>query len=409
MRKSSKSTPRVRRQASESTASEKPAHETSASGQNPSVEGIASQASLFAGERQETPAATGPDETVPAGAGEAPVPGSESAEASGEADPRAARPRRARSARKTVSSAAAAPSGADVLPAAAPISSGETEDAAEPAAATGSVDAGSAENSSVPANPPRPSAVLASEPSSEPALTSPPSSSARARPPGDPAPRQTRFVATESSVHESRRRDPRPVADASTPAIAPAVAPLASLTPALAVVPQLLLRAQGVRVAFFDVDGVLTDGSLYFGAEGETLKRFNTLDGHGIKLLARAGITPAVVTGRDSPALRVRLAALGVTHVRYGTEDKKPAAEAILAELGLTWSQAAWIGDDWPDLPALRRCAFACAPANAHAEVKAVAHHVTRLAGGEGAAREYCDLLLVASGRYVDLLQEYAA
>ncbi|MEJ2802924.1 HAD family hydrolase [Comamonadaceae bacterium PP-2] len=191
--------------------------------------------------------------------------------------------------------------------------------------------------------------------------------------------------------------------------MAPAVAPLASLTPALAVVPQLLLRAQGVRVAFFDVDGVLTDGSLYFGAEGETLKRFNTLDGHGIKLLARAGITPAVVTGRDSPALRVRLAALGVTHVRYGTEDKKPAAEAILAELGLTWSQAAWIGDDWPDLPALRRCAFACAPANAHAEVKAVAHHVTRLSGGEGAAREYCDLLLVASGRYVDLLQEYAA
>ena len=167
MRKSSKSTPRVRRQASESTASEKPAHETSASGQNPSVEGIASQASLFAGERQETPAATGPDETVPAGAGEAPVPGSESAEASGEAGPRAARPRRARSARKTVSSAAAAPSGADVLPAAAPISSGETEDA-EPAAATGSVDAGSAENSSVPANPPRPSAVLASETSSEP-------------------------------------------------------------------------------------------------------------------------------------------------------------------------------------------------------------------------------------------------
>ncbi|MFT4191787.1 MAG: HAD hydrolase family protein [Comamonas sp.] len=181
------------------------------------------------------------------------------------------------------------------------------------------------------------------------------------------------------------------------------------LTPALAVVPQLLLKAQGVRVAFFDVDGVLTDGGLYIGEAGEAFKRFNTLDGHGLKLLAKAGITPAVVTGRDSPALRHRLAALGVTHVRYGTEDKRPAAEAILAELQLDWSASAWIGDDWPDLPAMRRCAFACAPANAHAEVKAVAHHVTALAGGQGAAREFCDLLLMASGRYVELLQDYAA
>ncbi|KAF1019305.1 MAG: 3-deoxy-D-manno-octulosonate 8-phosphate phosphatase KdsC [Paracidovorax wautersii] len=185
--------------------------------------------------------------------------------------------------------------------------------------------------------------------------------------------------------------------------------PLAPLTPALAVIPQLLLKAQAVKVAFFDVDGVLTDGGLFFSESGETLKRFNTLDGHGIKLLAKAGITPAVVTGRDSPALRLRLAALGVTHVRYGTEDKRPAAEAILDALQLDWSQAAWIGDDWPDLPAMRRCAFACAPVNAHAEVKAVAHHVTQLPGGQGAAREFCDLLLVASGHYVELLQEYAA
>ncbi len=180
------------------------------------------------------------------------------------------------------------------------------------------------------------------------------------------------------------------------------------LRPALVFAPELLLRAQGVRVAFFDVDGVLTDGGLYIGESGESLKRFNTLDGHGLKLLQRAGITPAVITGRDSPALRMRLQALGIRHVHYGTEDKRPAAELTLQALGLDWSQAAAIGDDWPDLPVLRRCALACAPANAHAEVLACAHHVTELPGGAGAARAFCDLLLVASGRYTDLLQEYA-
>lgn len=170
--------------------------------------------------------------------------------------------------------------------------------------------------------------------------------------------------------------------------------------------PPLLLKAQNIRVAFFDVDGVLTDGGLYIGESGEQLKRFNTLDGHGIKLLQRAGITPAVITGRDSPALRARLAALGVSRARYGTEDKRPAAEEILTELGLAWDQAAAIGDDWPDLAVLRRCALACAPSNAHAEVLARADYVTRQSGGHGAAREFCDLLLHASGRYATLLQE---
>lgn len=178
-------------------------------------------------------------------------------------------------------------------------------------------------------------------------------------------------------------------------------------TPALNFSPELLLKAQGVRVAFFDVDGVLTDGGLHFSELGETLKRFNTLDGQGLKLLQQAGITPAVITGRDSQPLRVRLAALGITHVHYGTEDKRPAAEQTLQALGLTWSQAAAMGDDWPDLPVLRRSAIACAPLNAHAEVKAAAHYVTSACGGDGAAREFCDLLLVASGQYANLLASY--
>ena len=176
--------------------------------------------------------------------------------------------------------------------------------------------------------------------------------------------------------------------------------------PALTWPPELLLRAQGVRVAFFDVDGVLTDGGLYFSAEGETLKRFHTLDGHGLKLLARAGITPCVISGRDSAPLRLRLRALGIAHLRLGTEDKRPAAEAMLAELGLDWAQAAAMGDDWPELPVLRRVAFACAPPQAHAEARALAHHVTAARAGEGAAREFCDLLLVAGGHYRRLLAE---
>jgi 3-deoxy-D-manno-octulosonate 8-phosphate phosphatase (KDO 8-P phosphatase) len=171
--------------------------------------------------------------------------------------------------------------------------------------------------------------------------------------------------------------------------------------------PELLLTAQGVRVAFFDVDGVLTDGGVFISDAGESVKRFNILDGLGIKLLQRCGITPAVITGRDSAGLRRRLEALGITHVHYGVEAKRAAAEATLSELNLDWAQAAAMGDDWPDLPLLQRCAFACAPPNAHIEVRAVAHYVTRAAGGAGAAREFCDLLLMASGRYAGLLEGY--
>jgi 3-deoxy-D-manno-octulosonate 8-phosphate phosphatase (KDO 8-P phosphatase) len=178
--------------------------------------------------------------------------------------------------------------------------------------------------------------------------------------------------------------------------------------PALAFPPELLLAAQGVRVAFFDVDGVLTDGGIYIGEDGEPLKRFNILDGLGLKLVAQGGITPVVITGRDSPALRSRITALGIAHAHYGAEQKLAKAQETLAKLGASWSQAAGIGDDWPDLPVLKRCAFACAPANAHVEVKAIAHHVTRASGGHGAAREFCDLLLVASGRYAGLLEGYA-
>ncbi|HSM22308.1 MAG TPA: HAD hydrolase family protein [Rubrivivax sp.] len=178
---------------------------------------------------------------------------------------------------------------------------------------------------------------------------------------------------------------------------------------ALSFAPELLLRAQGpalgMKAAIFDVDGVLTDGRIYIGEHGETFKAFSTLDGHGLKLLKQGGIEPLVITGRDSPAVRRRVADLGLAHAVYGAGDKLAAATTLLAALGLDWPEVAAMGDDWPDLPLLARAGFACAPANAHAEARALAHHVTTATGGHGAARECCDLLLMAAGRYAALLQ----
>lgn len=178
-----------------------------------------------------------------------------------------------------------------------------------------------------------------------------------------------------------------------------------TITPVLGFAPALLLQAQVVRAAIFDVDGVLTDGRIYISERGEEFKAFSTLDGHGLKLLAQGGVTPIVITGRDSPAVRRRVADLGIQHAAYGAHDKLAVAETLLAKLQLDWSQLAAMGDDWPDLPLMARVAFACAPANAHAEVKAIAHHVTTATGGHGAARECCDLLLTATGRYAPLLR----
>jgi 3-deoxy-D-manno-octulosonate 8-phosphate phosphatase (KDO 8-P phosphatase) len=175
--------------------------------------------------------------------------------------------------------------------------------------------------------------------------------------------------------------------------------------------PALLLKAQGaaigVRAAIFDVDGVLTDGRLLIGEQGETVKAFHALDGHGLKLLARAGIEPIVISGRDSAALRRRLADLGLRQAHFGIADKLAAAQPVLAALGLDWGDVAVIGDDWPDLPLLARAGLACAPPDAHAEVRAIAHHVTVARGGEGAAREFCDLLLMGCGVYGRLLPDH--
>jgi 3-deoxy-D-manno-octulosonate 8-phosphate phosphatase (KDO 8-P phosphatase) len=202
-------------------------------------------------------------------------------------------------------------------------------------------------------------------------------------------------------------RAPRPTTASSTPQggpSSPAKPDLLRNPPVLHFAPELLLRAQPVRAAIFDVDGVLTDGRIYLGESGEQFKAFSTLDGHGLKLLARAGIEPIIISGRDSAALRQRVTDLGLTHARFGAVDKLDAAQALIAQLGLAWSQVAAMGDDWPDLALLRRAAFSCAPPGAHAEVRAVCSYVTHARAGYGAARECCDLLLIASGRYVEFL-----
>ena len=173
------------------------------------------------------------------------------------------------------------------------------------------------------------------------------------------------------------------------------------LLPTLQFPAETLLLAQGaglgMKAAIFDVDGVLTDGRIYIGEQGETVKAFSTLDGHGLKLLRQCGIEPLIITGRDSAAVRRRVADLGLAHAVYGAHDKLAAAEALRRSLAFEWTDLAVIGDDWPDLPLLARAGFACAPANAHAEVLAIADHVTAARGGHGAAREFCDVLMMAS------------
>lgn len=179
------------------------------------------------------------------------------------------------------------------------------------------------------------------------------------------------------------------------------------LRPSIQFEPELLLLAQGIRVAIFDVDGCLTDGRIYIGEHGEAEKAFNTLDGQGIKLLPQVGIEPVVITGRDTPAVRKRCADLGIRQALFGVHDKLAAADQVLTALGQPWSVLAVMGDDWPDLPLLTRAAFACAPVGGHVEARSAAHHVTRAAGGHGAAREFCDVLLVASGQYARLLDTH--
>ncbi len=149
-----------------------------------------------------------------------------------------------------------------------------------------------------------------------------------------------------------------------------------------------------IRLVILDVDGVLTDGRLYYGADGEVLKAFHVRDGHGLKLLRAAGIQLAVVSGRSSPAVATRCRELGIEHVEQGCQDKLAALGRILKALDVKTSETLCIVDDTTDLPLMCGVGYAVAVADAHPEVRAIAGRVTRLPGGRGAVREVCDWLL---------------
>lgn len=170
-----------------------------------------------------------------------------------------------------------------------------------------------------------------------------------------------------------------------------------------------MARAARVRLMIFDVDGVLTDGGLFYGPEGECLKRFNVLDGHGIKMLQGTGVATAIISARRSSIVERRAADLGIAHVRQGAHDKRAAFEQLLQETGIEAAACGFVGDDVIDLPILTRIGFAASVPNAHPEVLSRVHYVTRAAGGAGAARELSDFIMRAQGSYEAALAPYLA
>ena len=179
------------------------------------------------------------------------------------------------------------------------------------------------------------------------------------------------------------------------------------MAPALHFPPELLLRAQGIRVVFFDVDGVLTDGSITYLSGGVEAKSFNTQDGLGMKLLQDGGVAVGLITARSSEAVERRARDLKLTQVYQGVRDKLTVLEQICKETGLRPLQMAYMGDDWIDLPLINRVGFAAAPANAVPEVGQRVHYTAKRHGGQGAVREVCDLILEAKGQLAQMLARF--
>jgi len=165
--------------------------------------------------------------------------------------------------------------------------------------------------------------------------------------------------------------------------------------------------AAAVRLAVFDVDGVLTDGSVGYGAAGEEYKTFHIRDGQGIKLLSDNGIATAVISARASPALTARTSELGIDHVETGARDKAGTFRALLDRLGLEARQCCYLGDDLVDIPVMLQCGLGAAVADAHFTVRHIAAWVTPSAGGRGAARELCDALLYAQRKFDAIMDQH--
>lgn len=168
-------------------------------------------------------------------------------------------------------------------------------------------------------------------------------------------------------------------------------------------------KARQIKLMGFDVDGVLTDGSLYFTSQGDEMKAFSSLDGHGLKMLAANDVKLAIITGRRSKAVELRARNLGIELLLQGVEDKRTAMAELLAGQGLDFAQAGYMGDDVVDLPVLRACGFSATVADGHEFVQRHVDLVTRRPGGRGAVREVCEFILGAQGKLDAQLQTYLA
>lgn len=169
----------------------------------------------------------------------------------------------------------------------------------------------------------------------------------------------------------------------------------------------LLALAKPIKLLILDVDGVLTDGRLYFTPEGQELKVFNTLDGHGIKQLQKSGVVVGIITGRQSPAVEKRARDLGIIHCYQGQENKRIPFEDLRNKLKLDLTEIAYAGDDLPDLPIMKKVGFSIATSNAHTTVIRHAHMTTQARGGEGAVREMCDFIMQAQNTLQIHEEEY--
>ena len=169
----------------------------------------------------------------------------------------------------------------------------------------------------------------------------------------------------------------------------------------------ILERAAQIKLVIFDVDGVLTDGSLFLGADGLEYKAFNSRDGHGMKMLQQSGVTIAIITGRTSKVVEFRMQSLGIEHVYQGQHDKRIAFAELLENLNLKTDEVAYVGDDVVDLPVMSKVGLAIAVQDAHSMVLKHAHWQTPSCGGRGAGRDVCEMLMEARGVLQEELDSY--
>lgn len=170
---------------------------------------------------------------------------------------------------------------------------------------------------------------------------------------------------------------------------------------------EVLARASAIKLVIFDVDGVLTDGGLYLGNDGQEYKVFHSRDGHGMKMLQRTGISIGIITGRTSQAVHHRMESLGITEVYQGHKIKLPIYEHLLEKLKLQPYEITYVGDDVVDLAVMRRVGLAIAVQDAHPLVRQHAHWITPSPGGQGAARDVCELIMDAQGTLKAQLREH--